>query len=116
MGCSLGAQMAPDSNVSLNAYFVRAPLPSSPEKIPVCGGDSRKHTCNRRNAIPRIQKNQRKEPQRKWIRNISIMDMRCSLTTRDKFQIIKSWKGIARDLGITGLNMFIRYIRHLVFI
>lgn len=35
-------------------------------------------------------------------------DPRIPLTTRQRFNITKSWKGIARNMEQTGINMFLR--------
>lgn len=35
-------------------------------------------------------------------------DPRLPLTARQKFSIVKSWKGISRALGPTGVTMFIK--------
>ncbi|RWS02919.1 neuroglobin-like protein [Dinothrombium tinctorium] len=37
-------------------------------------------------------------------------DPRLPLTARQKFQITKSWKGIARAMEPTGINMFVKYV------
>lgn len=37
-------------------------------------------------------------------------DRRLPLTVRQKFNIMKSWKGIARNIEETGILMFLRYV------
>lgn len=38
-------------------------------------------------------------------------DPRLPLTVRQKFNIMKSWKGIARHMSETGILMFLRYVK-----
>jgi hypothetical protein len=56
-----------------------------------CGGDAKKNTTN-------VQ-NQTEQPQ---------IDPRLPLTVRQKFNISKSWKGIARAMESTGISMFVK--------
>lgn len=43
-------------------------------------------------------------------------DPRLPLTVRQKFSIMKSWKGIARNMSETGILMFLRYTYFTFFI
>ncbi len=56
-----------------------------------CGGGAKKNTTN-------VQ-NQTEQPQ---------TDPRLPLTVRQKFNISKSWKGIARAMESTGISMFVK--------
>ena len=42
------------------------------------------------------------------IKTIPIVDERLALDARQVFKLKKSWKGIKRALGETGIEMFIR--------
>ncbi|XP_048733660.1 neuroglobin-like isoform X2 [Ostrea edulis] len=100
MGCSLSIKTDKcPSPFDPDVYLIRQPAPPVETKVPL---EIRNKISSTKN--PCIKRS----PQRKWIRSVSVMDTRCSLTTRDKYQIIKSWKAIARDLHATGITMFLR--------
>uniref|UniRef100_A0A8W8I012 Globin domain-containing protein n=1 Tax=Magallana gigas TaxID=29159 RepID=A0A8W8I012_MAGGI len=100
MGCTLSIKTDKcPSPFDPDVYLIRQPSSPVEKKLPL---EIRKKISS--TAKPCLNRS----PQRKWIRSVSVMDTRCSLTTRDKYQIIKSWKGIARDLHTTGVTMFLR--------
>jgi len=39
-----------------------------------------------------------------------VPDPRCPLTDRQLYGLAKSWKAINRDMSITAMNMFVRYV------
>ncbi|KAJ8309520.1 hypothetical protein KUTeg_014394 [Tegillarca granosa] len=51
---------------------------------------------------------QMKKPEKIKERTSSVLDNRIPLSSRQKFQIVKSWKGIERNIKTTGINMFLR--------
>ncbi|KAK3093411.1 hypothetical protein FSP39_015263 [Pinctada imbricata] len=101
MGCSNTKQFDYDDS-NLDNYYVRVPVSPLVDKKSFMRqlGDLTNHR--------KVSEGEDRGIQRKWIRSVSIMDTRCLLTTREKFQLMKSWKGITRNLGHTGLNMFVR--------
>lgn len=67
------------------------------------------------NTLDVKQKNAKKVPGNETIKETGTeekdkFDPRLPLTVRQKFNITKSWKAIARNMEVTGINMFVRWV------
>lgn len=63
------------------------------------------------NGIEETVKDKQPEPEVKEDKNRTtsiVTDNRIQLTSRQKFQVLKSLKGIERDITVTGIKMFLR--------
>lgn len=71
-------------------------------------------------SIGSLRKNEEKPIKFKWkpektsktasenLSDDTIERTNCPLSKRQRFQIVKSWKAIARNIKDTGVNMFVR--------